>query len=161
MNEFGVVESSSVPVVDEPLGTLEDQLSYTQKIRKKIVTTLVGDGKPPTDKEGGMLLLHTLKDMDAQTLGIMRQNTENDQARSDQVVARALLELSRRQGSRSMLRMEDGGPLNRALPPSDSELPEIQTVPGETDTGTQTITYNELAQRFTRHQEQNVIEHKP
>lgn len=164
LTELGVVETSTsmVPVVDgaQIPATPEERLEFTQGVRFQLVDALIDNGKVPTDKDGVTLLLNTLKGIDDQTLGVMRQKTDNQAGARDQLVAQALIELARQKGGRSQLRVED--PLDRAkvIKPSDADLPEIHTVDGETETGTHAITYNDLAAKFSRG---NVaaLEHNP
>lgn len=165
LSDLGVIESGD-PVAKPPVivpdlpATHEERLEFTQGVRMQLTAALMEGGQVPTDKEGATLLLSTLKDMDGATLGAMRQKTDNQAGARDQLVAQALIELSRQKGGRSDLRVED--PLIRAktIRPSDADLPEIHTVDGETETGTSSITYGELAAKFSR-TNQPQLEHNP
>lgn len=165
LKDLGVVEDGTnlenvtpiVPVVMPP--THEERLQLTQGVRLKMMNELAPGGKVPTDKDGVKMLLDTMKDFDAQELGVMRQKTDDNNSKKDQIVAQALLELANRQGSGSVLRVE-GAPVQRAAIPLDSELPEIEVVPGELETGSHTITYSDMSNRFSR-EKGNLIEHDP
>lgn len=170
MNDLGLVESEIIPVEGEvqyqrrtprPLPeSLEDRLEYTQSLRTEVVDALTSHGIP-TDKDNVVLLLGTLKDMDAQTLGKMKQNNDDNAGAADRLVARAIAMMAQRQGSSSSMRVE--APVQRAAIPLDSQLPDVEVVPGELDQGGHTITYNEMASRFARNagSDQAVLEHKP
>lgn len=164
LSDLGVIESGE-PTTQQVIHQTvlpqshEERLELTQGVRMKLVNALASDGIVPTDKEGVVLLLSTLKDMDGATLGAMRQKTDNMAGARDQLVAQALIELAQRTGGRSMLRTDDPVHRAKAIRPDDSMLPDIHTVPGETETGTHAITYGELAGKFSRTAQQ--LEHNP
>jgi hypothetical protein len=155
LKDLGVVEDGThlenvTPIVPAVMpATHEERLRLTQQVRLKMMDELAPGGKVPTDKDGVKMLLDTMKDFDAQELGVMRQKTDDNNAKKDQIVAQALLELANRQGSGSVMRVE-GAPVQRAAIPLDSELPDIEVVPGEMDTGSHTITYSAMQSRFSR-----------
>jgi hypothetical protein len=165
LKDLGVVENGTeyenvTPIVPEVLpASHEERLEMTQGVRIKMMVALAPGGKVPTDKDGVKMLLDTMKDFDSQELGIMRQKTDDNNAKKDQIVAQALLELANRSGSSSVMRV-DGPPVQRAAIPLDSELPDIEVVPGELETGSHTITYSDMAGRFSR-EKGNLIEHDP
>lgn len=164
LKDLGVMQDGTnlenvTPIVPSVMpATHEERLELTQGVRLKMMDALAPGGKVPVDKDGVKMLLDTMKDFDSQELGIMRQKTDDSMAAKDQLVAQALVEIARRQGGRSGLRV-DGPVVQRTAIPSDSDLPDITTVPGEMDTGGHTISYNELAGRFSR-QQGNLLEHE-
>jgi hypothetical protein len=163
--ELDTYVPSKIPAYENPdklPDTPEGVLALTQSVRLKIVNNLTNDGtKVPKDLDDAKLLLVTLSNMDQVSFGLMKQKTDNTAAAREQLVAQALVELSRRQGNKPLLRDPTARTGIRELPHiDDSSLPEISTVPGEMDVGVQTITYKDLAQKHAR-VNNNLLEHDP
>lgn len=140
--------------------TQEARLELTQGMRVKLLNALVKDGTIPTDQDGAKLVLAVLDSMDKTTLGAMRQKTDDKSAQADQIVAQALLTLGQKIGTGSTLRITDPCARAKHVHVDDSQLPDIDLVPGELDTGTHAISYNELAGKFARGQVAQ-LEHNP
>lgn len=160
MSELNQVPAAAYDDPDALPTNQEERLELTQKMRLKLVNKLTDDGRElPKDPETAKLILTALNDMDRTTLGTMKQRSDDKAAAADQLVARALLELGNKIGSNKVLREEQ--PLPRVVRVDDSALPEISVVPGEMDVGVQSISYNDLANTFSRSRAGNAIEHQP
>lgn len=153
MSELEVIQSSNYRTPEQLPSTNEDRLELTQNVRLQFVQLITAGGtRIPTDQEQGKLLLTALNDMDKTTLGAMRQKSDDGKMAKDQLVAEALLALGQKMGNNSAFRVENPQPRSIPLLIDESLLPEVVVVPGEIDTGVQSIAYTDLANRFARGQ---------
>lgn len=58
----------------------QGEFEYAQKIRKDLIVALTPEGKMPNDKENQVVLLQTLRDMDAQNIQRLRIKVEDKAA---------------------------------------------------------------------------------
>lgn len=163
MSEIDFVKDNELAVGSEmilPEGN-EGRLELSQQMRVKLLNSLTQQGtRIPTDGESAKLVLQVLNDMDKTTLGVMKQKSDDSAAQRDQIIAMAMMEMNKRLGGRSMLRVDDAATRAREVAVDDALLPEVLPAPGEMDIGAHNITYRELADRHSRSRPLT-IEHKP
>lgn len=113
-----------------------DILKRTQVIRNSLVTKLMRSGQVPDDINQQRMLLDVVNSMDKSTLQKAKvkaedKSNENKEAKA-KAVAQFLLEARKRQQTLPVVESAE-------LPQS---VPAPELVPGETDIGTQDLTYD-------------------
>ena len=113
-----------------------DILKRTQVIRNSLVTKLMRSGQVPDDINQQRMLLDVVNSMDKSTLQKAKvkaedKSNENKEAKA-KAVAQFLLEARKRQQTLPIVESAE-------LPQS---VPAPELVPGETDIGTQDLTYD-------------------
>ena len=111
-------------------------LKRTQVIRNSLVTKLMRSGQVPDDIDQQRMLLDVVNSMDKSTLQKAKvkaedKSNENKEAKA-KAVAQFLLEARKRQQTLPVVESAE-------LPQS---VPAPELVPGETDIGTQDLTYD-------------------
>lgn len=129
----------------------ENDLSFTQRIRKQFVTALMdGDkirGDVVNDPKLGKTFLAALKDMDSQTISLKRLEFEEDAAGKDRDLLlqqnKILEELQRTTGN--IFERTPGNDRKATDGTVDTTaLPELQLVEGQLDKGHSTLVYEEF-----------------
>lgn len=125
----------------DELLTLEDKrkLNLTASVRENIIVTLTKDGKIPQDKDSQTLLIKALDGLDNNTLNQAKLKVDKDKNDSNQAVADTITNF--------LLRYQ-GEPVKSGEKNDQFELDSSYTlndiVPGETSTGTISLTMEEI-----------------
>jgi hypothetical protein len=127
----------------------EQVVSFTQGVRKKLITTITAGGdRMPTDKGEQMVLLAALGDMDRTALGKMKIGAKERQGAADRDAAMAIAHLTTKFGGRNPFEqgnLIEGESVRVATPELDTtDLPALVLVDGETDQGISTQNYEEF-----------------
>lgn len=149
------------------LATNEDRLDSNQRLRHRMIDSLVDSasahpdngGCPiPTSAEDRGLLMELLRDSDRTSLGAMKIKSDNAQSQRDAILAGALHQLSQKIG-RDVFRaggdgeVYDGEVVRPAIAgprhvEPEGALPNIEPVPGEMGQGTETLTYSQMVSLY-------------
>lgn len=137
------------PVIDEYTNMIDltddDVLKFTMRQRKRLVAELTANGMPVTNDER-TLLLATLNDMDRTALSKKKINAQTAGSEADRTAAMAIAKLYGQMGRNNPYATDT---MQRALPePDQRQLPQITVVPGETEIGINTETYDEFMKRM-------------
>lgn len=143
MSEQEVVPADGAEMSDEQV------VSFTQGVRKKLITTITAGGdRMPTDKGEQMVLLAALGDMDRTALGKMKIGAKERQGAADRDAAMAIAHLTTKFGGRNPFEQGnviEGQATRVGGPELDTAgLPTLELVDGETDQGISTQNYEEF-----------------
>lgn len=146
-----MTEETELAELDEannlPFQTDDERMAYTQNIRKRLVVKMTASGIPE-DKGEKAVLLTALADIDRAALGNKRIAAASKDSHEDRQAAMIIAALSA-----VRYPTPSGSPFEapiiegqfRELPPlNESNLPALVLVPGETDIGNTTRTYDEF-----------------
>lgn len=131
------------PIFDDSDMDDDLHLMFTQGTRKALIKHMTKEGFPEDVKEQRNLLA-ALKDMDAQALSKKRISVEKESADTDAIVASALLEISKRVGNTNPFEGNRESPILI----DNSAIPKPDLVPGETEIGVTTETYETFIKKF-------------
>lgn len=139
--------TDTLPVMRE-LITEDDQLSYTQRMRHRMIEEMTDYGKTvPSDNKDRNTMLAALADMDKQTLGLKKIGSKEKMSAADREAASLLARMLNRMGGQDLLSSEVDE--TRAVPSLDEiTLAPLEVVPGETDIGTITEDYDSFIARM-------------
>ena len=126
--------------------TDDDILKYTQEQRNRLVTEMTANGMPEDNKDR-QTLLAALDGMDRQALGNKKVAASLHGSEADRMVATAIVEISKRFGTRNPYESEPSDSVEPPMP-DRSQLPPTPLVPGESDIGIHTEKYTEFTKRM-------------
>ena len=143
-------------VVSADLATHEDRLEFNQRLRHRMVDSLLqtadAEGKPmPSSDEDRKFLMELLRDSDRTGLAAMKINSEDVNASKDRLLAQTLHALGQKIGNTDVYKRDpiEGEVVSRHVIP-EGILPEFEPVPGEMDMVQETATYKDLENKFGR-----------
>ena len=132
--------------MSQDLITDDDVLRFTQSQRKRFLDELIKDGLPK-DTDGQRLFLDTLNDMDRTALGKKRVGAAEKLAASDQLVADAVLAISRKFEGRDPHRVDGPGTIIEHEIREDRLLPR-DVVDGDTHIGIESNNFDDFVKKF-------------
>jgi len=147
-------ELMPVEKVYEPQGLelptdLQSRLTLTQRIRVMVLDDLTAGGtKLPAGDDALKMMLEVTRNMDVTTLGEMRAQVDVQNATNEQLVAAAIMQVSRNRGQ--MPQAYEREVQARVIPPSPELEEDVTLVPDETHIGLQTLTYEDFRERFSK-----------
>jgi len=121
----------------------EELLDYTQSVRKDLVNKLINTDEFYVDFKLQSSVLTALKDIDSNILNQKRLKLDSSKIDSDKLVNQALVEFTNKYGDKNPFMSNN---VNKEL--KDVELPDIKTVPGQTDVGITNIDFNTIINQF-------------
>lgn len=125
----------------------EGALSYTQRIRRRLIAEMTAETLP-SDNKDRLTLLHALKDMDAQELGKMKIDAKEKSSSADRAAAEILGHLLTgplRDVNPYQAAADAPPPPKRVMPNLD--ISDLQLVRGETSIGLSTDNLASMASR--------------
>lgn len=149
---MGEVAVMQPPIAEAELSD-DDILKFSQRIRKKVVNHLTGNGeKMPDDPKEQMVLLATLSDMDRQALTKKRIAGDNANAESDRQASVAIASMYAQLGTRSPFEVKDAKPIDgesreAKVPSVPDKLADVTLVPGELDVGIASLEYRDIVEK--------------
>lgn len=127
--------------------TDDDIIARNQGIRLKLINHLTEDGKVPEDIKEKFLLLQALSDGDRTAIQNKKIGSSEKQGAADRQAALVIAKMSREFGAISPFERQSGDSVeSKAL--DSSRIPDVLLVPGETDIGLPTDTYDSFMQRM-------------
>lgn len=117
----------------------ERRLNLTQSTRENIVSQIMKDGKIPEDKEDRQFLMAALDGLDRTTLGKARIKTDSQANKNNQETAGLVAQLLSKVVPGAIQKTQQV--VQRNAPVLDGQY-EILTVSGETDIGSEELTYD-------------------
>lgn len=129
--------------------TDDQNIAYTQQLRRQILTDVTKDGLPK-DKESIDLVLEAARDIDRTALGNKRIQSGDRNSDSNHRVAMAVQQLQRSLGNANPFEVGPDGqdPAIDQARFNDDLLPDIEVKPGEMDVGHHEETYKEFMARM-------------
>lgn len=125
-----------------------EDLEYTRKIRKNVVTELTSKGIPVGDTDHLRILATILTDMDRASLGKMKIKSEDSNSKNN-IDAQSAIATMLAQVDPSRIKL--AGKSDRQTPVLGNDIPSPIINPGETAIGTQSSSYDEFASKhFTQ-----------
>ncbi len=142
-------ETTLPAVQDTPVMTDDERLAYTQNMRKRLVDDMTENGeKMPAEKGDRMVLLQALADIDRSALGnkrIVAAKKDGDENRNTALIIAQMAQIKYQTPSGSPF---EGNVIEgefREVPQlDDRDLPELKLVPGETDIGISSRTFDDF-----------------
>lgn len=128
---------------------LQSRLTLTQRIRVMVLDELTAGGtKLPAGDDALKMMLEVTRNMDVTTLGEMRAQVDVQNATNEQLVAAAIMQVSRNRGQ--MPQAYEREVQARVIPSSPELEEDVTLVPDETHIGLQTLTYEDFRERFSK-----------
>jgi len=125
--------------------TDDQQLAFTQELRRKLVEQFMQEGKFPNDPKMLTILLGALKDYDRVTLTLKRIDSDNNVADADRQALAQFHALSARLGSKDLARSDipaDATQEGPSTPIDENDLPNVILVEGELTQGLDPVNYD-------------------
>lgn len=134
-------QEKDLDVVTEDMND-EAIVSFTQRKRKELVDEMTKGGLP-TEKGDRIVLLSALVDMDRTAIAKMKIGSQEREGAADRSAALVAAKILSGMGPQ-MGRVIDSTCTRETPALDDKDLPELELVPGETDIGLSTLTYEQL-----------------
>lgn len=136
----------------------DQQLAFTQGLRRKLVEQFMATGSWPVDTKQQNILLSALKDYDKVTLTLKRLDSENANADADRQALAHFHRISQMMGTKDLHRVEEperGTPTEGPATPFDpNDIPPVNLVEGELATGMDPVNYDDfMAEQTELHKE--------
>lgn len=142
-----IIPAVEPEVIDDREYSYEDNLRYSQQIRRRIVNDRMKEG-PPKDKDDVDIVLKALKDMDSTAINDRRNNIEEKNGDNARTVVDAIQQYMKGVNASPFARNPDGSG-HKPLPSFDpNRAGEVTTVPGEMVDGVITETSEEFMHRL-------------
>lgn len=129
-----------------------EQLAFTQDVRRKIVAKLLPDGNVPDDPKLLSALLKTLEGHDKVTLTLKRIDADNEIADADRQALQQVHRLSQQLGSKDLARVDrpdNDSQVGPATPFNPEDIPRTELVEGELHQGGDAVDYDQFMQEQT------------
>jgi hypothetical protein len=139
------MSEQAVALQGEIVLTDDDLIAGNQNIRQLLVREMIANGIP-TDNKERYLLLTALGDSDRTALAQKKIGSTEKQGAADRQAALMIAEMAKRYGSASPFQAP--GQLGRIPVIQAGQLDGVELVPGETDIGTSSETYDSFMERL-------------
>lgn len=122
---------------------IEEVRDYTQRIRKKMVTSLMPNDDVPNDPDSQRVILTALNDMDKNDISHKRLKQDDKRNNNDAIIADLVTAILKDPLSNYANSVKATGP---SVVDQDHKplMENIEVVEGELDIGTHDLTYNTL-----------------
>lgn len=132
--------------VDQGDLTDADVLKQTQQRKFKLLQTLEKtEAGVPTDAKEMQVYLQTLESLDRVAISKMKIQSAEGMAEGDRLAALTIAKLTQQMQGVNPFMTDANAPLKAGIPEVDASLlPEVDLVPGETDIGVSTQTYEQF-----------------
>lgn len=138
------LELSDAPILTKP----DEILANNQQLRQHMVNTMFNAGLQ--DPKVARVVLSAMKDSDDQINKTKRLEQDDTNSASDREVALRIAQTSEHLAriSGNPFKRVDGNEKSAESEKVVEALPEVTTLPGQTDIGTSTETYSEFMNKF-------------
>ena len=123
-------------------------LAFTQSVRRKLVAELTKDGKMPTESREQLTLLSALSDMDRQSLGVKKINSDEGLGNKQLAAAATLAQLFNNPQMKTLGRATPGETLTLKIPVLDESVKPSNLIEGELEIITSGESYESFTQRM-------------
>lgn len=133
--------------------SIEDQdLAFTQEVRRKLVTEIAKDGKMPEETKDRMVLLSALADMDRQSLGVKKIKSDEGLGNKQLAAAATLAQLFNNPELKTLGRASESAPRLSAPPVLDADIAPTTIIEGELDAAPSGESYETFTKRLGMNQ---------
>lgn len=126
----------------------EEDLRFTRHIRKQLISSMMENGKPPTETKDRVVLLAALNDMDRVTIGLKKIKTDEGLGNKQLAAAAMLAEVLNDSRIKQIGKVDVVEGVTRTLPTFDESCVATDVKPGELDIAPQSETYTAFTQRM-------------
>lgn len=133
--------------IKETLNTSEDVLSYTQRLRQELLSTVTAKGMP-TDVKEQYLVATVLSDLDKVALTKLKIGSKEKQNSADREANLIAAKLFSKFGNINPFQGKELSNSADEVSLDDSKLEPLKVIDGETDVGISTIDYKEFMSKM-------------